>query len=118
MCLYEKSLFNVNAFHNKCFNFLKLFLYFFLFKVEKYFQNYVLCLFYIFVLFFQFESIAFNLNNFIFILIFPESHVFKNNRSKSFFFFIYFYIFIFLINIKIVIILIDCYKTDIWRKIV
>lgn len=76
-----------------CFNFLKLFLYFFLFKVEKYFQNYVLCLFYIFVLFFQFESIAFNLNNFIFILIFPESHVFKNNRSKSFFFFIYFYIF-------------------------
>lgn len=81
-----------------CFNFLKLFLDFFLFKVEKYFQNYVLCfvyLFYIFVLFFQFESIAFNLNNFIFILIFPESHVFKNNRSKSFFFFL-------LINIKIV----------------
>lgn len=64
--MYEKSLFNVNAFHNKCFNFLKLFLYFFLFKVEKYFQNYVLCLFYIFVLFFQFESIAFNLNNFIY----------------------------------------------------
>lgn len=88
MC--EKSLFNTNAFHTKCceiynFNFLKLFLYFFLFKVEKYFQNYVLYIVYfvyLFVILFcifvlsQFKSIIFNLNNFISILILPESHYF------------------------------------------